>query len=148
PYALSIVSDLFHYDLTEIKNSLVEKSDIETIGEKINNSLKEITKSLESINKKLETTNNLANSSGLKLSITTLRNLKHLLEKNNNFEKLQPQYVDLEVFMEVLGVDRDMADRLNSFFSHPQWQNAKTLEEVEGMTDQLLQQINTHFRVS
>ena len=79
----------------------------------------------------------------LDLSVSTLRNLKHLLAEDEQLERIDPSGCDYRVFMEVLGVDRDMASSLNQFF----WRGngRKGLSDIEGITDEMIENIERHF---
>jgi hypothetical protein len=87
----------------------------------------------------------LADATGLSLSIPTLRNLKRLMEGSEHFEKIDPAYCGHNVFMEVLGVEINMAFRLRDLFSG--WHQDKKLQDLDGMTEDLLGKIRRYFLV-
>jgi hypothetical protein len=81
----------------------------------------------------------------LDLSVSSLRNLQHIAQGRNEVERIDPHVLDYRVFMEVLGVDTSMAMRLRSFFRSRD--ENKDLRTIEGMTNSLLEQIATYFRL-
>jgi hypothetical protein len=80
---------------------------------------------------------------GLAISATTLRNLQAINSGGDIVQKITPRAGDLGVFIEVLGVDRPMADRLYNYFRlHSQ----TPLKDLEGMTPELAAKIVKLFR--
>ena len=87
----------------------------------------------------------IAGATGLDLSISSLRNLKHVVAGNEQLERLNPTGLDENVFMEVLGVDFETANRLRGFFY--QRNEVNGLDEVEGITKDMIAKVKEHFIV-
>jgi hypothetical protein len=104
-------SDEFHIDIqdyyyTNSKTSLIE-DEIKSIREAI-------TKLADQLSRKMETLSyleDIADPTGLRLSVSTLRNIKHVLNQEP-FEKIDSRYVSDKVFMEILGVDMETAYKI------------------------------------
>lgn len=139
-------SDTFHFDLMDYCGSALFESDIYEHGKEIKEAIKKLTDELTKLNAYVGRLVPVAKATGLDLSVSTLRNLGHLVRGDEQLEKLDPENVSYEVFMEVLGVDVETADRLEGFFR--QGNSESGLEELEGMTEQLLGKIKQHFNLS
>jgi hypothetical protein len=87
----------------------------------------------------------IAGATGLDLSISSLRNLKHVIAGNERLEKLNPTGLDENVFMEVLGVDSETANRLSRFFYLGNEVNG--LDEIESITKDTIAKVKEHFIV-
>lgn len=114
---LTEYSDEFHIDIrdyyyTTSKTSFME-DEIKNIREAINNLTSELSRKMES----LSSLENIAASTGLDLSVNTLRNIKHILTQEP-LEKIDARYVSDRVFMEVLGVDMETAYKLEHWIRH------------------------------
>lgn len=140
-----VVSEVFHFDLVNYKDSLIVRSELYEHGEQVKESMRELTKEMRKIGDALSGFPSISGATGLSLSVSTLRNLKRVMEQNSELEKMDPSFCSHKVFKEVLGVGNTIALRLRDFFSggHPR----KKLKEVEGMTEELYQKINAHFLV-
>ena len=88
-----------------------------------------------------------AAATGLSLSIPTLRNLKRLMEESDQFEKRDTAYCSHKVFIEVLGVEMNMALRLRDLFIRG-WHQGQKLQDLEGMPEDLFGKIRKHFFVN
>ncbi len=137
------ITEVFHLDVLDFHNSAVTHSELYDTGERIRNELKNLTRQVEKLNNSLDQLGPLGDATGLCLSIPTLRNLGHLLRREDELEKINPAGCNYLVFLEVLGVDRQMALRLNNFFldRNPEI----TIESLEGMTPELIERIRKHF---
>ena len=112
---------------------------------KIEKAIKELTKEVEKEGRSLDRLTSIAGATGLDLSITTLKNLRHVLAGGNEMEKINPRGLDYRVFREVLGIDVQLAARLADFF----WRDDEEadLRQIEGVTDELLEKIRRWFLV-
>lgn len=140
------ISDTFHFDLRDYYGSALFESDIHEHGKEIKEAIKKLTDELTKLNAYVGRLAPVAKATGLDLSVSTLRNLGHLVKGDGQLEKLDPENASYDVFMEVLGVDVETADRLEGFFR--QGTSDSGLEELEGMTRQLLEKIRQHFKLS
>ncbi len=114
---ITIYSDEFHIDVkdyfyTEPKTSLIE-DEIKKINETIKGLTNELSKKMDA----LKDLGNMVSPTGLQLSVNTLRNISHII-KQEPFEKVDAFYLPHEVFMEVLGVDLDTADKIEHWIRY------------------------------
>src|ERR1043165_2310570 len=135
------VSETFHIDMTDYFNSAIVESDVHSQGEKIKESIEKLVHEVSARNKTLGLVANIAGSTGLDLSVTTIRNLKHLLAGEIAVERIPATAVGWQGFMEVLGVNRTMALRLEHFVH---WPDGK-LEDIEEMTPELAARARVSF---
>lgn len=139
------INDIFHIDLRDYDEATVVESEMYEHGRTIKESLRNLTEEVKKLNRSLETIAHIAGGTGLDLSVTTFRNLQHIVSGDAQMEKIDPHGCSHKVFKEVLGVDHTMALKLRSFF---RWnEEGKKLAEVEGMTDDLVEKIKLHFSV-
>jgi hypothetical protein len=143
PDAQQRITDVFHINLEDYWNSLVTQSETYEQGKKLKEAIDKLTNEVKELNRHVKEISYITSQTGLDLSITTIRNLKHLISGEEEIEKISPIGSDYRTFVEVLRVDRQMASRLQSFF----WNRSesKKLKEVEGMTDELIEEIKKHF---
>lgn len=136
------ITESFGIDLLSYFGSYAEKSDTIQQSEKIEKELKEITREVKKLNENLSTIAKIAGSTGLDLSISTLRNLRNLLEKKP-FGKIDPTSLSYLSIKEILEVDWHLASNLEHFF----WQGneANGLKNVEGITDDVIKKIKEYF---
>lgn len=138
-------SDTFHIDIMDFMNTMAEESDIYKHGRKIEDAIKKLANELGKLNKHTEAISNIAGPTGINLSITTLRNLRHLMNNDGLIEKIDPHFCEQSIFKEILGVDDELAFRLRNFFCHRE--KDKDLPGIEGMTDELLASLKLHFNI-
>jgi hypothetical protein len=129
--------------LHDYANSSVDHSELYEHGEKIKETLSKLAREMEKLNRSLEQIVPLGDATGLSLSLPTLKNLQRLMRDEDEFEKINPAGCDFSVFREVLGISSQMALQLRNFFldSRPD----KKIEEVEGITDELIQKTKKCF---
>lgn len=135
------ITDTFHIDYADYINSAIVKSDITHEGERLAKCVGELTQQLRTVNDNLSVLMNVAGATGLDLSTTTLRNLKHLLDRDGKLERIPASAVKWQGFSEVLGIDRDLALRIEHFVS---WPHGK-LEDLEGMTAEIAELARAAF---
>jgi hypothetical protein len=136
------ITESFGIDLLSYFGSYAEKSDTFQQGEKIEKSIKELTGELKKINNYFSQLTKITESTGLNLSVATVRNLKHIL-KDEDLEKIDPTGQNYLVFCEVLGIDWHLASNLEQFF----WSEnkAKGLRDIDGITEEIVEKIKKHF---
>ncbi|MXX38124.1 MAG: ATP-binding protein [Gemmatimonadetes bacterium] len=141
----SMVTDRFHIDLRDFLYTSSPSSPMYEQAGKIEQAIKDLTKEVEKEGRSLDRLTSIAGATGLDLSITTLRNLRHVLAGGNEMEKINPRGLDYRVFREVLGIDVQLAARLADFF----WRDDEEadLRQIEGVTDELLEKIRKWFLV-
>lgn len=139
------VSESFHIDLMDHWGASTLSSEISEQGKEIKDAIKELTKEINALNRHVTKIVTIAGVTGLDLSITTLRNLRHIQVGDGQLEKINPEGLDIDVFVEVLGVDFETAAHLSNFF----WRGNESigLEEIPGMTNELLEKIKSNFEL-
>ncbi|HJQ09553.1 MAG TPA: hypothetical protein VJ840_00850 [Gemmatimonadaceae bacterium] len=123
----------------------IRKSDVLQHAEELHKAVDDLTEQTQAIAKVLrENLPPLTTPTGLALSVTALRNMRHVLAGTDRMEPIHPLYGRHDVLVEVLGIDRKTAFRIWNFFrGHG---GVPTLEEVEGVTPELAQRIRGSFR--
>ena len=139
------ITEVFRFDLSDYEGALVDRSELFEHGTQIKESFRELIKEVHKLNENMGGFPALADATGLSLSFPTLRNLKRIMEGSEQFEKIDPVYCSHKVFMEVLGVEMNIALRLRDLFSGRH--QDKKLQDLEGMTEDLLRKIRKHFFV-
>lgn len=137
------ISEVFRIDLMDFWGSYTGESEIYELGKEIKDSTKKLTDEIGKLNGHLSRLTSIAGATGLDLSVSTLRNLQHISADNESLEKLNPTYLSHTVFMEVLGVDFEIAYRLSDFFY--QGNESSGLKEIEGVTADMIESIKKHF---
>lgn len=136
------LTETFHFEPGDLRGTLIKQSDVEEQGREISRRIQDLTRAVEKLSQQMESLGALAEGTGLKLSVTTLKNLRHLLAGKQEIEKIPAKHCGREVFQEVLKVDLDIAWRLEHHFRN---ETGKKLEEIEGMTAELIQTFRQHF---
>ena len=123
----------------------LRKPEVLQAADELKKAINDLTKQAAGVSDLLKThIPRLTTPTGLAISVTTLRNLKSLSTGGDIVQKITPIAGDPGVFIEVLGVDRNMAHRLYSFFRGHS--GAASLDEIEGMTPELAAKIVYSFR--
>jgi hypothetical protein len=139
------ISDVFHIDLMDYKNSSVIESEIYQHGKTLKDGLEKLTNEIRKLNDYVDQISSISYATGLNLSTSTLRNLKHLLMNDEQFEKIDPSYCNYRAFQEVLAVNIDLALCLEDFFRHRE--QGQRLSDVNGMTEELAGKIRRYFLI-
>ena len=98
------ITDTFHIDLENYRGNTTLKSDLTQLSDVLKELLSKLTDQISQLNKKVETLERIVGASGLELSVTTLRNLKHIISGDDNFEKIDPINCSYGIFQEVLDI--------------------------------------------
>ena len=139
------ISDMFNIDLTDYHMSTARESDIYEQGKNIVKAIDKLTKQVTRLNNRLSEIESIAGATGIDLSVTTLRNLMHIISRDNQIEKINPGKCNLEVFSEVLGVDDEVAYKLELLFCEG-IDKEKNLSDIKGMTPELIELFKKHFK--
>jgi hypothetical protein len=105
--------------------------------------LKKLHEKVDALSKTIQKLQPLAGSTGLDLSIPSLRNLKRIIADGKNPEPLHPAGCDPAVFRDVLGVDIQMAVDIYSAISRHF--DLDRLKAIPGMTEDLLEKLREAF---
>ncbi len=139
------ITETFHINLKEYLGTWPQYSEIEDLSKKAEKALKDLTSEVKNLKRQLEPLQSLTAPTGLNLSYTTLRNLKHLFKGSSHFEPLDPIGQDGQVFAEILGIDISLAWKIAQHF----WRNRsiKGIDEIEEVSDELIERIRENFWV-
>lgn len=135
------VTDTFHIDMTDYFHSAIVYSDVRAQGQKIEEGISKLVREVSTLNKTLGVLTHIAGPTGLDLSVNTLRNLRHLLAGQTTIERIPAAAIGWQGFMEVLGVDRTLALRIEHFVNWPEGK----LEDLEGMTSEIAARARASF---
>lgn len=118
------------------------------------NELKDIAKHLEEISSFKNNINTISNvltslarisgSSGLDLSLTTLRNLKNIYEKEGKLTPINLKNCDFEIIAEYFEIEYSLAMDIYEWIHCNQ--NNEPLESIQGLTKDLIKQIKLHLK--
>lgn len=139
------ITETFHINLTEYLGTMPEYSEIEELSKKVEKAINELTSEVKNLKKQIEPLQSLVAPTGLSLSYTTLRNLRHLAQGGSHFEPLDPVGQDGQVFAEILGIDLSLAWKIAQHFWDKRTVNG--LEESEGVTPELIRKIRESFLI-
>jgi hypothetical protein len=143
PEAASRVTDEWPVNFAAYEHSMAIRPEIEEQAKDIFEVLGKLKDEFAGMHKTLQRFTTIPGSTGLDLSIPTLRNLRRVLIENGDPEPIQPEGCDAVVFKELLGVDIRMAHQISSLFG---WQSAPDkLKDIPGMTDEIMARIRKTF---
>lgn len=136
------ISETFHIELRNYLDTLVTQTEISQLSE-IKTSVQSLVNEISKANQYLNSISNIASVTGLQLSTPTLRNLQLISQQSSELEKLEPKGQDYKFFMEVLGIDADLATNLHLFYLQDL---PGPLEDIEGISAELIQKIKSTFK--
>lgn len=136
------IIDDFHIDLEPHRFNATLKTDVEQLSEIIKARLTELTSNVGRIEEQLSVLKRLTGRTGLDFSVSTLRNIKSLLDSDAELEKIRADDCDYKMFMEVLHIDFQLAHRLEHFFSHAV---PNSLDEIAGLTPEIRDSLDKYF---
>jgi hypothetical protein len=145
PELNDLITEKFYFDLLDYFNTLEIDSELHQHGKKIKDSIDKLSATVRDLNRNVEKLTTVAGATGLNLSVSTVRNLFHILSEENTLEKINPFGLSYRVFLEVLGVNVNTALQLQYFFRRRV--DGKKLEDVQGMTPELIDRLNTYFQI-
>ena len=134
-----------YLNLKEYLGTWPQYSEIEDLSKKLEKSIKDLTSEVENLKRQIEPLKSLIAPTGLNLSYTTLRNLKHLFQESSHFEPLDPMGQDGQVFAEILGIDISLAWKIAQHFWDKRSING--LEENEEVSAEIIKRIRENFLV-
>jgi hypothetical protein len=139
------VSDTFHIDLNDYNEATVVEPELYEHGQMIKKAVGELVGEVKKLRASIESLEAIAGATGLDISVTTLKNLSHIARGEERIEKINPYGQNYGVFMEVLGVDYVLALHLMTYFRRIE--EGKTLQQVDGITPEIIERIKLHFEV-
>jgi hypothetical protein len=136
------ITDTFYVDLMDYMDTYIVESELADLGKKIQEGFKGLKDELSKTNNHLSIISSISGATGLDISIPTLKNLGHILKGDGKIEKIDPNGRRAEAFKELLGVDDNLAYTLQCHFMSI---GRVRLEEIEGMTQELIQKFKELF---
>ena len=137
------ITDIFHIDLNDYLYTDISESELNQHGKKIEESIGKLTSELKKLNDHIAQISSIAAPTGLDISISTLRNLKHIIAGKDSFTKIDPMYCDYQVFKEVLQIDIQLAFLLETHFLEKKL--VEDLSHLNGMTEEILDKFKQYF---
>jgi hypothetical protein len=143
PEAGSRVTDEWPVNFAAYEHSTAVRPEMEEQAKDISEVLGKLKDELVGLHKTFEKFTPIPGSTGLDLSIPTLRNLKRVLVENKDPEPIQAEGCDWHVFKELLEVDVQLAYQISTYFRFQS--DPEKLREIPGMTDEILAKIRATF---
>lgn len=103
--------------------------------------LDDLTTKLNAANETLKDIASIGGATGLDLSVRTVKNLRHLLARDGQIERIPASGVPWQVFAEVLDIDRQLAQRIEWAI---RWSQGR-LDDLEGMTPEIANRARSAF---
>ena len=145
PEAGTRVTDEWPVNFAAYEHSTAVRPEMEEQAKDISEVLGKLKDELAGLHKTFEKFTTIPGSTGLDLSIPTLRNLKRVLIENKDPEPIQAVGCDWQVFKELLGVDVQLAYQISTFFRFGT--DLEKLKDIPGMTDDILSRLRSSFIV-
>lgn len=136
------ITDTFYVDLMDYMDTYVVESEIVDLSKKVQEGFKELKNEINKTNNHLSILSSISGATGLDLSIPTLKNIGHILKDDGKIERIDPNGLRADAFKELLGVNDNLAYELQCHFMSI---GRVRLEEIEGMTEELIQEFKKHF---
>ena len=136
------ITESFGIDLLSYFGSYAGKDQTLQQVEKVEKSIKELTEQVKKLNSTLGEITNISGASGLTLSVSTLRNLKNIVEKKE-IDKINPIGQHYLFFMELLGIHWRLAHEIEDYFRHGN--KSEGLTEIKDIDEETLEKIRNFF---
>lgn len=143
PKANQRLTDTFEIDLESFERTSIVRSDLYHHGKTVGEGLKKIGEELRKLNSNLDALTAIAGPTGLDLSATTIRNLASLGDGEVKLERYNAADTSYRAFEEILGIDRDLAMRLERYFRFRS--KDEQLEDIEELDADKLALLRKHF---
>jgi hypothetical protein len=142
PQTASRYIEDIHIDLNDFMGCSVPPNELKDIAKHLDE-ISKFKTDLNTISTELTSLARISGASGLDLSLTSLRNLKHIFEKESGFEPINLRDCDFQIIAEYLGVSNSLAMDIYEWIhcNH----NHAPLESIEGITEELKQIIEKHI---
>ncbi len=136
------ISDVWPVNFEAYRDSMHQRSEVVSEISEVVESLKKLTETVDKLRGTLEPLRRLAGATGLDLSASTLRNINRLRQSLDP-EPIEPHGLDPDAFVEVLGIDWDMAFQIYNTLSYQD--RPSGLDSIPGMNEALLEKIRRRF---
>lgn len=144
PEGGSRVTDEWPVNFAAYEHSTAVRPEMEEQAKDISEVLGKLKDEFAGLHKTFQKFTTIPGSTGLDLSIPTLRNLKRVLVENKDPEPIQAEGCDAVLFKELLGVDIQLAYQISRVFGLQQ-PDPEKLKDIPGMTDEILAKIRATF---
>ncbi|MGR0481882.1 MAG: helix-hairpin-helix domain-containing protein [Candidatus Electronema sp. V4] len=128
-----------HFDLNDFLNSSSESNPLEDIS----SSADKIVSKIDELCKKMPKIDSIAASTGINLSVSTLRNLHLLLHNDTEFKYKNINECTTGELREIFGIDGQLAANIRHHYT---FNNVSEIKNISGMTDELLEKINNYIK--
>jgi len=146
PETASRVTDEWPVNFAIYEHSTTIRPEIEEQVKDISEAFGKLNGEVADLHRTIQKFATIPGSTGLDLSIPTLRNLKRVLIEGGDPEPIRPEGCDPVVFKELLGVDIQMAHQISSVLG---WRfDPEKLKDIPGMTDQIMGRIRRAFVIA
>jgi hypothetical protein len=140
------ISENFQIDFMNYFNTIIEESELYTLGKTLKDSIEKLTREIKDMNHSIDKLSWISSSSGLDLSYVSVENLKHVISQDGQFEKFNPERFGYTAFIDMLDIEAGLALRLQSFFDSDA--DDKKLRDVEGIDDSVIDKLKKMFNIS
>lgn len=137
------MSEHYSFDLNDFKYSLTNETDIERLTKELVKEIKHLTDEVKKVDGRLEKIAHISSATGLNILVPTIENLRHVVEKTGEVEKIYPLYCNPQVFIDVLKVPFEIGQRFAAYFRGSG--NAESVPEIDGVTPEILERFNRYF---
>ena len=110
------LTDEWHIDFEAYRESMGEMSDLEIQTAKVVTAISDLDKNLVGLKELLRGVRPIFGSTGLNLSVPTIRNLKRTLIDGSDVEKIRAAHCSPNALSEVLGIEHNLAVELYNLF--------------------------------
>lgn len=142
PQIASKYIEEIHIDLNDFMGCSIPPNELKDIAKHLDE-ISKFKTNLNTISTELTSLARVSGASGLDLSLTSLRNLKHIFEKESGFEPINLRDCDFQLIAEYLGVNNSLAMDIYEWIHYNY--NNDPIESIEGITEELKQLIQKHI---
>lgn len=143
PQIGDIYEDKFYIDFNDYLHTTISESELTNHGKKIEKCLIELTGEIKKLNSHIGDLSSISAPTGLDISVSSLRSLKHIISGKGSFEKFNPCYCPESIFSEILKINHELAYKLEWHFR----ENASSegIEKLEGMNEEIMKVFKEFF---
>lgn len=137
--------DEFVIDFMDYLHSSGITPDVVRAAERVERVLKELQRDTRMAVEHLRQMAGGTSATGVTLSVPTLRSLRAIAQGEQELDKICADHASYGTFKEVLQLDHSTAHRLYRHFNFGQREDGQSIEEVEGVTPEVLESLRRHF---
>ena len=139
PQVTAEVTEEMHFDLNDFLNSSSESNPLEELS----SSAEKIVSKIDELCKRMPKIDSIAASTGINLSVSTLRNLHLLLHNDKEFKYKNINECTTGELREIFGIDGQLAANIRHHYT---FNNVSEIKNISRMTDELLEKINNYIK--